>query len=117
MNTANLQLEGLYMAVASLVELIKSKGLADANEVDQALAAAEQAAFEGKDTDLPPANLEAIGFPIRLLRLANSAADEGRSVSFHELARRVGETKDKRAALSREELLTLATILEHERDA
>lgn len=117
MNTANLQLEGFYMAVASLVELLKSKGVVDAGEVDQALAAAEAAAFEGKDADLPPANLEAIGFPIRLLRLANSAAEDGLAVSFHELARRVGEAKDRRAALSRDELLTLATILEHERDA
>ena len=117
MNTANLQLEGLYMAVASLVELLKEKGLIEAAEVDVALAHAERSALEGKDNDLSPANLEAIGFPIRLLRLANSTSFAGHPLPFQELTRRVGEARDRRAALSEEEILKLATILEHERDA
>jgi hypothetical protein len=115
MNTANLQLEGLYMAMAGLIELLKQKGIVDTDEVDVALARAERAAHEGKD--LPPSNLEAIGFPIRLLRLANSMAFAGHPLPFQELARRVGEAKDNRTALSEEEILKLATILEHERDA
>jgi hypothetical protein len=117
MNTANLQLEGLYMAVASLVELLKEKGILDAAEVDVALARAERAAYDGKETDLSPANLEAIGFPIRLLRLANSASPAGHPLPFQELTRRVGEARDRRSTLSEEEILKLATILEHERDA
>lgn len=117
MNTANLQLEGLYMAVASLVELLKHKGLIDANEVDVALAHAERSVFEGKGNDLSAANLGAISFPIRLLRLANSTSLTGQTLPFNELTRRVGEAKDRRTALSEEELLTLATVLEHERDA
>lgn len=117
MNTANLQLEGLYMAVASLIELLKQKGLADQQEIDAALAGAERAAFEGKDNDLSVSNLEAIGFPIRLLRLANSTAVEGHPLPFNELTRRVGEAKDRRNVLSEDEILKLATILEHERDA
>lgn len=115
MNTANLQLEGLYMAVAALVEIMKQKELATAEEIDVALARAERSAYEGKD--LSPANLEAIGFPIRLLRLANSTSFAGHPLPFNELARRVGEAKDQRTALSEEEILKLATILEHERDA
>jgi hypothetical protein len=115
MNTANLQLEGLYMAVAGLIELLKQKGVCDSNEIDVALARAEHAAFEGKD--LSPANLEAISFPIRLLRLANTTSFAGHPLPFQELARRVGEAKDQRAALSEDEILKLATILEHERDA
>jgi hypothetical protein len=117
MNTANLQLEGLYMAVASLIELLKEKGLADQGEVDAALARAERATFQGKENDLSASNLEAIGFPIRLLRLANSTSFDGRSLPFNELTRRIGESKDRRAALSEDEILKLATILEHERDA
>lgn len=117
MNTANLQLEGLYMAFASLVELLKEKGLVSAGEVDVALARAERSAFEGKENDLSASNFEAIGFPIRLLRLANTTSFEGHPLPFPELTRRVGESLDRRAPLSEEEVLKLATILEHERDA
>jgi hypothetical protein len=116
MNTANLQLEGLYMAVAALVEALKQKGTLNANEVDVALARAERSAAEGRD-DLPPANLEAICFPIRLLRLANTTSFAGHPLPFKELTRRVGEAKDKRSALSEDEVLKMASILEHERDA
>lgn len=117
MNTANLQLEGLYMAVAALTEALKQKGLLDANEVDVALARAERSAVEGSARDLSAANIEAISFPIRLLRLANSTSFAGHPLPFTELTRRVGEAKDVRNPLSEEELLKLATILEHERDA
>jgi hypothetical protein len=117
MNTANLQLEGLYMAVASLVELLKEKDLVTANEVDIAFARAERSVFEGKDNGLSASNLEAVGFAIRLLRLANTTSFAGHPLPFPELARRIGAAHDRRAALSEEEILKLATILEHERDA
>jgi hypothetical protein len=117
MNTANLQLEGLCIAIAALVELLKEKGAVSQHQVDAALARAEQSSVEGKEDDLSPANIEAITFPIRLLRLANSTSFQGHPLPFKELARRVGEAKDQRASLSEEELLKLATVLEHERDA
>jgi hypothetical protein len=116
MNTANLQLEGLYMAFAALVELGKEKGLFSTDEVDAALARAETSASEDRQ-DLPPANLEAIRFPIRLLRLANRSSIGGNSIAFSRLARRVGEAKDAQPALSEGEMLKLATILERESDA
>jgi hypothetical protein len=117
MNTANLQLEGLCIALAALVELIKQKSGTTQHEIEIALARAEQASIEGKQDDLSPANIEAITFPIRLLRLANSTSFNGHPLPFKELARRVGEAKDQRAMLSEEEILQLATVLEHERDA
>jgi hypothetical protein len=117
MNTANLQLEGLYMAVAGLIELIKDKGLASADEIDTTLARAEQTAFEGKDAGMSAANLAAISFPIRLLRLANTTSFAGHPLPFQELTRRIGGAKDRRTALTEDELLKLATVLEHERDA
>jgi hypothetical protein len=117
MNTANLQLEGLCMAVAGLIELLKEKGVASADEIDVTLARAERSAFEGKAAGMPPANLEAIGFPIRLLRLANSTSFAGHPLPFQELTRRVGEAKGRRRALSEDEILKLATTLEHESDA
>lgn len=115
MNTANLQLEGLCMAFAALVELLKDKGLVSGAEIDAALERAEQTAVAGKD--LPAANLEAVAFPVRLLRLANSTSFAGHPLPFQELARRVGEAKDRRSPLTEEELLALATGIEAERDA
>jgi hypothetical protein len=116
MNTANLQLEGLCIAIAALTELLKDKGLISADEVDLVLQRAENSAVEGKASDLSPANLEAITFPVRLLRLANRTSVAGQTLPFHELARRIGEMKDRRA-LTEEELLRMATGIEHERDA
>jgi hypothetical protein len=115
MNTANLQLEGLCMAIAALVELLKNKGLVSAEEVDKAFEGAERTAAEGKD--LSAANLGAIGFPVRLLRLANSTAFAGHPLPFQELARRVGEAKDRPNPLTEDELLAMATGIELERDA
>jgi hypothetical protein len=117
MNTANLQLEGLYMAVAALTEALKQKGLLSGDEVDDALERAEKSAAGVKERALSAANVEAITFPIRLLRIANATSSSGHPLPFSELARRVGEAKDARVALSEEEYLKLASILEHERDA
>jgi hypothetical protein len=116
MNTANLQLEGLYMAVAALTELIKDKGLASTDEVDVVLARAEQAALAGKEA-LSPANAEAVSFPIRLLRLANRTSFTGQPLPFSELARQVGQAKGQKTVLSEDEIFKLASTLEHERDA
>ncbi len=116
MNTANLQLEGLCVAIAALTELMKDKGLITAEEVDLALEHAARSAVEGKAADLSAANLEAITFPVRLLRLANKTSFAGQPLPFQELARRVGEMKD-RPALTEEELLGIARGIEHERDA
>lgn len=95
MNTANLQLEGLLMAVAGIHQALVAKGLLTTEEIDHSLAVSEQTAL-GDDRvaeDLSPANRDAIVFPIRLLRLANNMA-AGRDVPpFAELARIVGETK------------------------
>lgn len=95
MNVANLQIEGLMMAVASLTNALVRKGVLSVDEVDLALAKAE-AAMTGGDRlqeDLPPANRDAVCFPIRVLRLANGSSDETDICAFSELARMVGQTK------------------------
>lgn len=89
MNTANLQLEGLYAALSAVLHLLREKGLLTEEEIDRALAAAEANIHgENNGTELSHANLEAARFPIRFLRLANSRppADEG----FLALARQIG---------------------------
>ncbi|KXF77794.1 hypothetical protein ATN84_08550 [Paramesorhizobium deserti] len=94
MNTANLQLEGLCLAVASVNHLLVSKGLLSQGEIDTALRKAE-AAIVGDERitgQLSPANRDAVCFPIRLLQLANNAGADT-PWSFSHLAKLVGETK------------------------
>ena len=95
MNTANLQIEGLLMAVAAVNKALVAKGVLAPEELDRTLAICEQTAL-GDDRlveDLSPANRDAVLFPIRLLRLANNMAGDDGLPPFAELARTVGETK------------------------
>lgn len=95
MNTANLQLQGLYLTLASLVEALAAKGVLSRAEIDLALARAEQIALgdERAAEDFSLANRDALAFPARFLRLANSEADGAGPASFSALARLVGQTK------------------------
>lgn len=95
MNTANLQLEGLLMAIAGIHRALVAKGVLTGEEIDRSLAISEQTALgdERVAEELTPANRDAVAFPIRLLRLANNVAGERDMPAFGELARRVGETK------------------------
>ncbi|MGP2493894.1 hypothetical protein ACTDI4_19980 [Mesorhizobium sp. PUT5] len=91
MNVANLQLEGLLMAVAAVNRLLVHKGVVSAQEIDAALKEAE--ASECRSDDIPPANREAIVFPIRLLRLANQQPPAAELPSFPALTRTVGQMR------------------------
>jgi hypothetical protein len=95
MNPANLQLEGLYAAVAALMHALRDKGALSALEIETALRAAEQkiAADPARRTKLSDASREAICFPLRFLRLANETAAADRQLSFSELTTLVGQTK------------------------
>ena len=94
MNTANLQLEGLLVALASMNKLLVAKGLVSAEEVTSALNGAEQTVLgDYRVESLDPAQRDAIAFPIRLLRLANNGAGDHNIQNFSELAKLVGQTK------------------------
>ncbi len=95
MNTANLQLEGLLLALASLVELLERKGIASRDELDAMLAEAEHNAGSdpGRLTELSPANVDAICFPIRFLRTA--LREPGSDKTFAQLTTAVGQTKSE----------------------
>lgn len=97
MNTANLQLEGLLVAVAELTRLLVRKGLVEGSEVEQALATAEAAlrADLPRMEQLSGSNAEAVCFPIRFLSAALQAKD-GTPLAFSELACRVGQSKPAR---------------------
>ena len=93
-NVANLQLEGLLMAVASINNLLVHEKLLSIDDIDTALRKAE-AGLTGDEHvlgDMSPANRDAVCFPIRLLRLANLQSATG-VPPFAELARAVGQTK------------------------
>jgi hypothetical protein len=96
MNTANLQLEGLYLAIAAITNVLVTKGLLTREEVDKALRTAEQGAMTDNRfvEDLSPANRDAIAFPFRLLVLANHMASGESIPPFSQLAKKVGETKE-----------------------
>ena len=91
MNTANLQLEGLLLAIAALCAELKRKGALDANEIEAALDRAARGASD-RMTDLSDANTEAVLFPIRFLREALRQAD-GR-LDYRSLAAEVGRARD-----------------------
>lgn len=95
MNTANLQLEGLYLAVSAINRLLIDKGLVTRDELDLVLHRAEAVARgDERSDDLSPANRDAIAFSIRLLRVANREDLSGEHPTFSELARMVGERKE-----------------------
>lgn len=96
MNTANLQLEGLYLAIVAINNLLVTKGVISREDLDTYLGSAEEAALRDShgETQLSPAHQDAVAFPFRLLRLANNSSDANGTVPFSELARMVGETKD-----------------------
>ena len=72
MNTANLQLEGLLLALSALLSALESKGLLTRQELDAALdhAAANARTDQRHPSKLSAAHADAISFPIRFLQLA-----------------------------------------------
>jgi hypothetical protein len=96
MNTANLQLEGLLIAIASINKLLVSKGIVTDREMTLSLETAKQSILgESRLDELDPAQRDAIAFPIRLLLLANHDSTETGVLPFSELAKMVGQTKDR----------------------
>lgn len=94
MNTANLQLEGLLLAFAAINRQLVEKGVLSIDEVDAALGRAIDQAQSDRES-IPPANRDAMSFPVRFLRLANAADSAAPALSFSEIARTVGEAEDR----------------------
>jgi hypothetical protein len=100
MNTANLQLQGLYLAIAAVNNALVAKGLLTREEVDLALREAETTSLEDyRADDLVAPNREAMAFAARFLRLVNQQASGGEMPSFSDIAKQVGETKKAPSAL------------------
>jgi hypothetical protein len=96
MNVANLQLEGLYLAIAAINNMLAEKNLLTREEIDLALRRAEQTALgDYRAGELSFSERDAMAFAPRLLALANNTAADGFTPPFSELAKMVGQTKDK----------------------
>ncbi len=76
MNVANLQLEGLVMALASLNQLLVRKGLVSIDEIERTLhrAEADLTSEERAWEDMSPANRDALCFPVRVLQARQPGA-------------------------------------------
>lgn len=96
MNVANLQIEGLVMAVAAINQALVARGVLSVDDVDLALRKAESSltSDERLVEDMSPSNRDAVCFPIRLLQMANLSQGEADVPSFTELAKMVGRNKD-----------------------
>jgi triphosphoribosyl-dephospho-CoA synthetase len=90
MNTANPQLEGLYLALAAINRLLVDKQLLTHDEIRKTLRKVEAGVMKGEEPDISSAHRKAVAFPIRLLVLADEAAERGEAADFDVLARRVG---------------------------
>ncbi|MGO6674605.1 hypothetical protein AB9E19_00815 [Rhizobium leguminosarum] len=91
MNTANLQLKGLIMAMASICDAIVEKELLTSEELNAALSKAKKAVEEDDDHELSDANRAAILFPIRVLLLAEEAGRKGERLTFSDYAKLVAK--------------------------
>ncbi|WP_105383341.1 hypothetical protein [Neorhizobium alkalisoli] len=91
MNTANPQLEGLYLALAAVNRLLVDKGIVSNAELQDVLQATERAVLaDDKPLNVSSSHQKAVAFPIRLLLLANEAHEEGKAFCFDDLAREIG---------------------------
>ncbi|MDZ5699044.1 MULTISPECIES: hypothetical protein [Phyllobacteriaceae] len=99
MNTANLQMEGVLMAMSALCRIMREKEIASSEEIDTALAEAEAvlAADRLRPEKISHANVEAVLFPLRFLREANRREAPGTSAAYTEIATRVGRRRGETA--------------------
>jgi hypothetical protein len=91
MNTANLQLEGLYAALAAIIGTLQQKGVLSQEEIERCLQDAEASTARDRPHELSPAHIDAIRFPFRYLRAASKGEGAG---SFAAITAQIGMTKD-----------------------
>jgi hypothetical protein len=98
MNTANLQLEGVLMAMAALCRLMQEKGIAGEQEIENALRLSEEmlASDKLRPEQLSQSNVDATLFPLRFLREANRRNAAGDNYAYAQIATAVGRALPSR---------------------
>jgi hypothetical protein len=94
MNVANLQLEGLMMAIASINHTLVRKGVLSVAEIDTALLKAQSnMTGEDRSSGLSLSSRDAINFPLRVLQVCNQCNPEADLPMFSEITRLVAGLK------------------------
>ena len=95
MNTANLQLEGVYLVLTALLEAVVAKGLLEKAELITLLSGVERgiAADPSRPVEIRDSNVEAVKFPARFLASALHASSDGRKPSFAEIVALIREIR------------------------
>ncbi len=95
MNTANLQLEGVYAVLAALLQALLDKEVLSKDELDLLLAEVEKgiAADAGRPSEVRASNVDAMRFPVRFLRSALHASSQGLRPSFAEVTARIRDQR------------------------
>jgi hypothetical protein len=102
MNTANLQLEGVYIVLSELIEALIAKGVFQKPELIAILSEVERriGADSSRPAEIRGANVEAAQFPARFLKSALGAASEGGKPSFADVVSLIKETRRPQDASS-----------------
>lgn len=97
MNTANLQLEGVYIVLVALLEALMAKGQFKRNELVSILGQAERwiASDPSRPSEIRDSNMEAIAFPARFLKTALKASADGRTPSFAEIVALIKQNRSE----------------------
>jgi hypothetical protein len=92
MNVANLQLEGLLVAVSAVLRSLVASGALSEAQLTAALAEAEQAGIDDRQRagQLSASQRDSLAFAARFLKTATQPGSQLRS--FSEVAREVGRT-------------------------
>jgi hypothetical protein len=94
-NTANLQLEGVYIVLSALIEALVAKGVLQKPELIAILSEVERriGADRSRPAEIRGANVEAAQFPARFLKSALGVASEGDKPSFADIVSLIKATR------------------------
>jgi hypothetical protein len=94
MNTANLQLEGVYLVLAALFQALMAKSVFSEAELNALLSEVERniATDASRPVEVRGSNVEAMRFPARFLKSALFAYSQGKKPSFAEVVSLVSQT-------------------------
>jgi hypothetical protein len=95
MNTANLQLEGVYAVLAALLHALRDKAVMSDAEIDHLLTEVERdiASDAARPAEVRSSNIDAMCFPVRFLRTSLRASAEGRRPSFAQVAAQIKQLR------------------------
>jgi hypothetical protein len=97
MNTANLQLEGVYAVMAALLRALVDKEVLSEAELGALLTEVERGIASDVDrpAEIRASNVEAMRFPVRFLKLALQSSSKGQHPSFAEITSQIRHLRNE----------------------